>query len=80
MCLKAYPPGTNMEDLRLVGDDELLTDIYKARAMLQRPQLFSLEDKDTFLSLFPLLDGMRTRDATDPTPETKYLRYEGGGR
>jgi hypothetical protein len=66
VCLKAYPPGTNMEDLRLIGDDKLLTDIYKARAMLQRPQLFSLEDKDAFLSLFPLLDGMRTRNATDP--------------
>jgi hypothetical protein len=65
-CLRTYPPGPNLEDSRLIGGDQLLLDIYKARSMLQKPHLFSLEDKEIFLSLFPLLDSMRIRNATDP--------------
>jgi hypothetical protein len=64
--LRTYPPGPNLEDSRLVGEDQVLLNIYKARSMLQKPHLFRLEDKEIFLSLLPLLDSMRIRNATDP--------------
>jgi len=65
-CFKMNPSGPNIEDTRLIGNDKHPLDIIKARAMIRTPELFSQDTKEAFLSLFPLLDSMRTRNSTDP--------------
>jgi hypothetical protein len=64
--MKTYSEGPNAEDSRLKGADKSLTEIVKARSILHRPQIHKPEDGQLFLSLFPLLDGLRNRQATDP--------------
>ena len=65
-CFKTNPSGPNIEDTRLIGNDKHPFDIIKARSMIRTPELFSEDTKEAFLSLFPLLDSMRTRSSTDP--------------
>lgn len=64
--IKTYSEGPNAEDSRLKGADKSLNEIVKARSILHRPQIHKPEDGQLFLSLFPLLDGLRNRQATDP--------------
>lgn len=64
--LNNIPQGLNIEDRRLKGSEKYLEDIVKARLVLQNPQTFTGSEKEDLLSLFPLLDSMRGRSATDP--------------
>lgn len=65
-CLNTFQEGPNIEDGRLEGAGIHVNDIMKARQMFLRPETFKTLEKEDFLSLFPLLDSMRARIATDP--------------
>jgi hypothetical protein len=65
-CLNTFQEGPNIEDGRLEGAGIHVNDIMKSRQMFLRPETFKTLEKEDFLSLFPLLDSMRARIATDP--------------
>jgi len=64
--LLTFSQGPNNEDSRLKGVEENAFQIFKAWWILHKPQNHKPEDSQTFLSLFPLLDNLRLRQATDP--------------
>lgn len=64
--LRTWPEGPNAEDSRLKGDEASLLEIIKARSSLHRHGTHKPEDIQVFFSLFPLLESLRTRQATDP--------------
>ena len=65
-CLNTFSQGPNVEDSRLKGEEKPLMEILKARSRFLSPENYNFEDIQLFLGLFPLLDGMRNRLATDP--------------
>jgi hypothetical protein len=66
VCLRTWSEGPNAEDSRLKGDEKSLLEIVKARSILHRPEAHKPEDSQVFLGLFPLLESLRIRQATDP--------------
>jgi hypothetical protein len=64
--LSTFPQGPNTEDSRLQGAEVDALEIFKARSILHRPKNHKPEDNQLFLGLFPLLDSLRLRQATDP--------------
>jgi hypothetical protein len=68
VILETFSAGPNNEDSRLKGVEKPLRDILMARTALQRPQELGPEPENgqLLLSLLPLLDNLRNRQATDP--------------
>lgn len=64
--LETFSEGPNAEDSRLKEDRRSLLEIWKARSILHRPENHKPEDSQLYLSLFPLLESLRIRKATDP--------------
>jgi hypothetical protein len=48
------------------GAETQAFEIFKARSILHRPKNYVPGDTQLFLGLFPLLDSLRLRQATDP--------------
>lgn len=64
--LRTYSQGPNIGDSRLKGAEKYALEIYTARSTLYRPKIHSSEYIQLFLGLFPLLESLRSRNATDP--------------
>lgn len=66
--LTKFSQGPNMEDSRLNGAEDAAWDLIKARAIIRelKEGMRTTEDAELVLGLFPLLDSLRFREATDP--------------
>jgi hypothetical protein len=64
--LSTFSQGPDAEDSRLKGAEIDALEIFKAPSILLRPENHKPEDTQLFLGLFPLLDSLRLRQATDP--------------
>ena len=64
--LSTFSQGPNAEDSRLKEAEVNTLEIFEARSILHRPKNHIPEDIQLFLGLFPLLDSLRLRQATDP--------------